>query len=332
MAHRIVHLAKQHVELETFTPEPIAPGQVRVKSLGSLMSTGTETICFNRLFEPGSHWDGWVKYPFRVGYATIGHIVEVGEGVDASRMGQRVAVRVPHASESLVPQAEAYAVPDGVDTQDASWFALAKIAYHGVPASGFCIGQKLAIVGAGPLGQMATRWAHAAGVTKIIVVDTMEARLQMALAGGATDVIAKPIGQAKDAIWQICGGDGPDVAMDVTGHPAVLAPTLAIPRRYGQVTILGDTGTPSEQRLTMDVVIRGVRIVGAHDGHNTPQWNNATIIPLFFKMLAAGKITTRGLITHHFRPADVAKAFALASERRSETMGIYFDWQQTNPD
>ncbi len=90
--------------------------------------------------------------------------------------------------------------------------------------------------------------------------------------------------------------------------------------------MLGDTGRPNEQRLTSDVITRGISITGVHDGHNTGKWNNATIVPLLLELMRRGQIDTRGLITHRFSPADVAEAFELATHRRRETMGIVFDW------
>lgn len=326
MATRIVHLAHQKVALERFDPAPCGPTQARVASVCSLMSTGTEGIIYNRLFEPGTHWDKWVKYPMHVGYATIGRVTEVGSEAAGLRVGQRVAVREPHASESVVNAAACYPVPDGIADEDASWFALAKIAFHGALAAGHAIGQKIAIIGAGPLGQMSVRWASAGGVDLIAVIDPVASRLDLARRGGATHAIDKPVDLAKPPLLEASGGGGPDVVLDVTGHPGVLAPALALPRRYGKLIVLGDTGSPSEQRLTPDVVIRGVQIVGAHDGHNDDRWNNATIIPLFFRMLAAGRMSVANLVTHRFSPGDVVKAFELTRQRRPETMGVLFDW------
>ena len=55
----------------------------------SLISTGTETICFARRFDPGTHWDHWVQYPFRPGYSTVARVEEVGEGVTGLQPGDR---------------------------------------------------------------------------------------------------------------------------------------------------------------------------------------------------------------------------------------------------
>ena len=76
MAKKIVFQGKGHVELVDFEPASVGKGQIRIRTTCSLISTGTEGICFMRLFEPGTHWDNWVKYPFSTGYCTVGVVTE----------------------------------------------------------------------------------------------------------------------------------------------------------------------------------------------------------------------------------------------------------------
>ena len=54
-----------------------------------------------RKFSPGTHWDGWVKYPFRPGYSHVGRVSAVGEGVAEFKVGDRVATRATHTSVGL---------------------------------------------------------------------------------------------------------------------------------------------------------------------------------------------------------------------------------------
>ena len=328
MPQRVRFTGLRQAEVESFELPALGPDQVHVRVSHSLLSTGTEGIVYARLFDAGTHWDGWVEYPFFPGYAVVGRIVAVGAQVRDRGVGQVVAVRRGHASDVVAPAAETYPVPDGVDVEQATWFAMAKIASHGALRAAAGIGQSVAIVGAGPIGQMATRWLAAGGVETLIVVDPVAARLAMARAGGATAVVAKPADQAKADVWAATpDGQGPDAVIEVTGHPAVFAPTLALPRRLGRVVLLGDTGRPAEQRLSYDVVIRGLTIVGAHDGHNDDHWNNARAVRAFFALVAAGRFPLDGLVTHRFAGADAAKAYALADTQRSQTMGIVLNWQ-----
>lgn len=326
LAKRVRFMGQRCVDLEAFGPTEPGAADVRVRVLYSLLSTGTEATVYAQAFDAGTHWDNWVKYPFYPGYALVGEIEAVGEGVGDRHVGQRVAVRRGHASEVTVPAAQTHPIPDGVDLKQAVWFALGKIASHGAITAEHRIGQSVGIVGAGPLGQMATRWAAASGVETLAVIDPIADRLALARAGGATATINLPVDQAKEALWNLCpGAGGPDVVIDVTGHPAVFPAALAMPRSMGRLVLLGDTGRPAQQHLTPDVLIRGVRIFGAHDTHED-SWSEQHAIRTFFRLVADGRFNLDGLLTHTFAPDDVADAFELVAERRNETMGVLFDW------
>ncbi len=322
----LVFTGKQQVSFEHVEPGQPGPGQVRTRAICSLMSTGTENIVFNRLFEAGSHWDRWVKYPFHPGYSMIGAVEALGAGVTGLKVGDTVAIRYPHRSHQILDAAECALVPATLDPRLAAWFALGKITFMGARAAEYQIGDVVVIIGAGPIGQMSVRWAAALGCQRIIVVDQMESRLALARAGGATATIAKPIGEAREAIIAANRGLEPRVVIDGTGNEQVFVHALKLVARKGTVVILGDTGTPSQQRLTSDVISRGVHIVGAHDGLNDEQWNDRTIAEYFFVLAASGRFPLAGMNKHSFAGADGAKAYELANTRRGETMGIVFAW------
>ena len=325
-AQRIVFTGKQQVGLEPFDPGLPGKGQVLVRTQLSLMSTGTENIVFNRLFDPGTHWDNWVKYPFYPGYCSVGTVESVGEEVTNLKAGQRVTFRVGHRSHDVVNADDCQVIPDGVPFEHAVWFALAKITFHAAKAAHHILGDSVLIVGAGPIGQMSIRWAQAAGVASIIVVDTAAHRMPLAQAGGATALVTSPIDQAREAVLKAGEGKLPRVVIDSTGNAAVFAAALGLTAYFGTVVVLGDTGTPAKQVLTPDVVTRGLTITGVHDGHNDAEWNNATITRLFLRLAASGRFPLAGLNSHVFKPEQCAEAYATANRDRAITMGIVFDW------
>jgi len=196
MAKRIIFTGKAEVTLEQFDPRSPGEGEVRIATSCTLMSTGTENIVFNRLFEAGTGWDRWVSYPFKPGYSAVGVVTELGSGVTNLTVGQRVVCRQTHASEHVSEALKCYPVPEGISDEDASWFALAKIAAMGARVADVRLGERVVVIGAGPIGQMALRWAAAAGAGQLIVVDPFAARLGLATSGGADHVIGRPIGEA----------------------------------------------------------------------------------------------------------------------------------------
>jgi 2-desacetyl-2-hydroxyethyl bacteriochlorophyllide A dehydrogenase len=305
-----------------------------VEARCSLISTGTEGICLGRLFEPDSHWDHWVKYPFYPGYNMAGVVREVGAGVSDWKPGDRVAARTGHRLYNItnVEGARLAKIPDAVSDETACWFGMASIAQTGVRAASHKLGDSVVIIGMGLLGQLVTQFVRLMGAREIIAIDTSEPRLQMAKAHGATQTLAMGVAEAHDAVWELTSGRGADVVYDITGHPAVFAPALGLARRFGELLLLGDAGSPSEQRLTSDVILRGVRIIGAHDGHppvvatDDNYWSVLHMTELFFTYLQREQMRLDDLITHRYKPEQASEAYEMLMTNRSAAMGVVFDW------
>jgi 2-desacetyl-2-hydroxyethyl bacteriochlorophyllide A dehydrogenase len=321
---RLVMPRKNAVIFETFDLPPPAAGEVLVETACSLLSTGTETLVFSGNFQAGTHWDAWVRYPFRPGYASVGFVVATGEGVETLTPGDRIVTRCGHASHAILKAENGFRIPDAVKSEDAVWFALAKIAGHGIRAAGLSLGDSVAVIGTGPIGQMAVRWALASGASHVLAVDLSPERLALANAAGAVPVLA-PAAEAQTEVLRILGGR-PGVVIDSTGNAEVLKSAFRMVEKEGTVVLLGDTGTPESQSLTGDVISRGLRLVGAHDGLNSPRWNNRVAAKVFFQFLRTGRFPTPGLVTHRFQPSQCAEAYELAVTNRSRTMGILFEW------
>ena len=216
----------------------------------------------------------------------------------------------------------------GLDLEAACWCGLAKTAFRAAHAAPFALGSDVLIVGAGPVGQMTVRWAHAAGARRITVVDLAELRLQLASAA------VRPTCTSA-SLLELRNRPGWDTAQRVRadrGHhgqsAGVCQRPRAIARPFGKLVLLGDTGYPSQQCLTSDAMTRGLTIVATHDHHDRDGWTQRRIDDLFFKLVGDGAFRLDGLLTHRFRPDDCVAAYALATDRRDEALGILFDWTQ----
>ena len=334
-ALQVLFTGKDQVELEQRAVPAPGPGEIQVHSRQSLISTGTECIVLGRKYEPGTHWDHWARSytdGFPPGYLNAGQVIAVGEDVSGFKVGDRVACRRSHVQYFNHPAAAALAIPDGVSYEEAAWFGLAKITQVGVRRAAHTLGDAVVVIGLGLLGQLVTQYARLSGAREVIAIDTAPLRLEMARAHGATHTLEMGVADAKEAVREITGGRLADVVYDITGHPAVFSPALGLAKNFGTLLLLGDTGTPSEQRLTVDVVTRGVRIVGAHDGHSAPTetateyWTEANMERLFFTYVARGQMKVNDLVTHRFSPRDAPAAYHLLQTDRSNVMGVMFDW------
>src|SRR5437867_1450215 len=138
----------------------------------------------------------------------------------------------------------AVGIPEGVSDDDATWTALGKIAQIGVRAAEHRMGDSVAVIGLGLVGQLVAQYVRLMGAGEIIAIDPATMRLEMAKAHGATETLAMPVDQAYSEVQRITRDRGARVVYDVTGHPAVFPDALKLCADHGRVVLLGDTGTP----------------------------------------------------------------------------------------
>lgn len=326
----IVFTGKDQLEVQEIKVADPKADQMLVEADASLISTGTECICLQRKFSPGTNWDAWVKYPFHPGYSLAGRVLKVGADVEGFAVGDRVMTAGPHARYVLASPVRTVKIPDPVPAEQAAWGTLAYITQHGYRKGEVRLGENVVIVGAGLLGQLVTQYASVGGAGKIIVIDTADQRLAMAAAHGATHTLNMPVDQAQKQVEKLTDGKGAEVVFDITGHAAVFAGALGLVRRFGRLVLVGDTGSPEQQHLIHAVIGRDITIRGAHDTNAaidaddfTP-WSKRAMTSLFYQFIASDRVRVGDLITHRFPIEEAQAAYDLLTGRREQAMGVVF--------
>jgi 2-desacetyl-2-hydroxyethyl bacteriochlorophyllide A dehydrogenase len=315
-------------------PEP-AQGEVVCAAQKSLISIGTEMFCLQGVFDPGTNWGEWVQYPFRPGYSMAARVVAVGGGVSGLKEGDRVAAWASHQGHFRAAPEHLYPIPDSVSDEDATWMCLATTTQMGVRRAEHTMGESVGVVGLGMLGQLVVQYLTLSGARKIIAIDPVQRRLDMARAHGATHALATDANGARGAIRDITNGHMLDVVYDITGHAAVLASCVPLLRKLGRIVLLGDSPTPTQQRLGPGVVSESIAILGIH-GSMTPDhpsefcpWSRGEVIALYFDYLTQGRMRVADLVTHRYSPSEAPQVYAQLLRDRSGYMGIIFDWART---
>ena len=327
MPKRIIFPKKGQTKLEDFDLPGMLEGDVRVKTLYSLMSIGTETTILHQRYDPDTHFARWFSFPqLKTGVQAVATVESVGAAVSRIAPGDTVFMRLAHGSHQVVAEENLSPIPAAIDRKNACWCGLAKTAFRGAWAAGFSYGASVLIIGAGPVGQMVTRWAAAAGVDTIAVADISENRLQLATAGGATLVTAGDIAKNTGLIDRIDQGRGPAVVIDTTGNPAALSSALKVTAKFGKIILVGDTGYPNRQKLTSDLMEKGLTLQATHDSHDRDGWTQERIDEEFYRLVASDRFELDGLITHEFAPEECEEAYLLAERQRGDTLGVLFDW------
>lgn len=322
------------VEVREEPVAPPGPGEILCAAQKSLISIGTETYCLRGVFDPGTNWAAWVHYPFRPGYSMAARVIGVGQGVTRFREGDRVTGWAPHQSHFVVPAEAFFPIPDGISDEEATWSSLAVTTQLAVRRAEHTLGEAVGVVGLGILGQLVVQYLVLQGARMILAVDPAAGRLEMARAHGATHGLALTVEEARGAIAEITGGRMLDVVYEVTGHPAALAPCIPLVRRLGRIVLLGDTPTPTQQRLGPGLVSNSVAILGIH-GTMVPDhpsefnpWTREAAVALFFDFLLQGRMQVADLVTHRHAPEEAPAVYAQLLRDRSAVMGAIFDWSQ----
>src|SRR4051812_12337517 len=176
------------------------------------------------------------------GYSSSGIVIEVGAAVRGLTVGDRVACagagHANHAEIVSVPRNLCARVPEGVPMESAALTTIASIALHGIRLADVRLGESVAVVGCGLVGQIACRLLTAAGA-RVLALDIDQVRVDSAVAAGADEGVLVGPDAAPQVIAATGGGADHAVvtAAASTNAPLLLAGDLA--RDRGTVVLVG---------------------------------------------------------------------------------------------
>jgi 2-desacetyl-2-hydroxyethyl bacteriochlorophyllide A dehydrogenase len=307
---------------------------VLLRTEKTLISTGTELTALTGDFPPGSRWAGYIQYPVGVGYSSVATVAGVGEGVESVKAGDRVASWAPHATHALYSADRLWSVPDGVDSEAASFATLTEIVMNGLRRGRVAFGESVVVVGAGLLGQLAVHLCRVAGAWPVIAVDPAAWRLEIARTMGAHGVVALPSGDAGGEVERLTQGRMADVVFEITGSPQAIPGAFKLARQLGRVVLLGSPRGPVSIDFHEEAHSLGLEIIGAHNTTHPAQatlhtpWDIARHVQLFLEWQAAGVIDVRPLISHRYSWRDAPEAYRMLLEDRSQALGVILDWTE----
>ncbi|HSJ14778.1 MAG TPA: Gfo/Idh/MocA family oxidoreductase [Longimicrobiales bacterium] len=335
-------------------PEPIVrPGGVLVRTRASVVSVGTDRtqIDFGRksllakarerpeqvrqVLQSAAR-DGLKATRARVrrklagnvalGYSCAGVVEAVGAGADLE-VGQRVACAgagyASHAERVWVPKNLVVPLPAQVSFEEGAFATMGAIALHGIRQAGPVLGETVAVIGLGLLGQLTVQLLVAAGV-RAIAIDVDPARVELAGAHGA---LAFRRGDAvEQAVAAATGGLGADAVLitAATSSDDPIRLSGRITRDRGRVVLVGAVpmNVPRSPFYEKEIDLRFSRSYGPgrydrayeEQGQDYPagyvRWTERRNLAEFVRLVGAGQVRLEPLITHRFPIARAADAYA----------------------
>ncbi|MGQ7786228.1 NAD(P)-dependent alcohol dehydrogenase [Nesterenkonia sp. K-15-9-6] len=271
-----------------------------------------------------------VEEPLVLGHESAGVVAAVGDGVDASRIGERVSVepqRIDWSSAqaragryNLDPQVQFFAtppvdgafaeyvtipamfahrLPEGISDEAGALLEPLSVAVAAARKSRLGVGDHVLVTGAGPIGLILTQVARALGAAEVTVTDVSPERLSLAEAHGAT--------AALDAGTDL-SGLGADVLLEASGAPSAIHAGLRALGPAGRAVLIG-MGADDVTIPLSAVQNRELEVTGVFRYANT--W------PTAIELVRSGRVDLDRLITGRFSLEQTAEALEAAADPRT---------------
>jgi 2-desacetyl-2-hydroxyethyl bacteriochlorophyllide A dehydrogenase len=309
------------------------PGDVRVKTIASAVSAGTEMLVYRGEVPQDLRLDlptlaGSYKFPIKYGYAAAGRVLDTGPGVERLSQGDPVFVHHPHQDIFIVPAQMPVRLPDDLDPVLGVFCANLETALNIVHDAPVRLGETALVFGQGVVGILVALLLKLASAGPVLVVDPLEERRRLALASGADGAFEPK--SLKELVTEITGGRGVDVAVETSGSGAALQSAIDIVATEGTVVVASWYGTKPVTLALGGHFHRGrVRLrssqVGRMNPELAPRWDRDRRMDTVLGLLSRLKL--RELISHRIPFEEAPEAYMLLDERPGEALQVIFTYE-----
>ena len=280
--------------------------------------------------------------PVSLGHELAGDVIRIGSKVNSVRTGDRVTVEPVIACGAcpscqrgeygycdnlsyhyrqgqgamadyfVVDQRYVYKLPVGMSYEAGALIEPLAVAVHAIKRAKIGLGDKVAIIGAGPIGILVGAACKAAGAREIIVADIADVRLEMAAAMGATRTVNSSQESVVDVVRQLTGGRGIGRSFECVGSEKTFEQSMRCLCKGGIATIVGIFEQPTIQIPVTLFVSQEITVQGAQ-GYC---WDFETALAL------SSVIDLGRLVSHVFPLDEVDKALKVALNREEKPVKV----------
>jgi len=332
---RAVHIdAPGRLRITPIEPRLPGPGEV-------LIEVAWAGICgSDREVLAGTRPANFVRYPLVPGHEWSGTVVSAGEQADAALVGRAVVgegfrscqrcaacrrgdtnlceadyretgFTEPGAwSDYLtVPARLLHVLPVGCDLRAAAGLEPAACVAAACLKAAPVPGERIAVVGAGTLGLLATQLLAAGHPAELIVIDPRGDRGELAQRCGATTCLSPEEAQRKLGRF--------DLVLEAAGAPGTARLAMQLARRGGRVVLTGiPPASEGDEALSPTALVLGEITVHAVFGAPSRAWSHAV------RAFATGLLDPSVIVTHEVALNDVAEAFRILADPRAGAVKV----------
>ena len=281
--------------------------------------------------------------PAALGYSCAGVVLAMGKDVSGLSVGDRVACAgqnyASHAEIVSVPKHLCVKIPDGVSFDDASFVTLGAIAMQGVRQTEPQLGDRVAVIGLGLLGQLTVQLLKASGC-RVLGSDLDRSRRELAAELGADVVADAP--ELIEAAKAFSQGQGVDsviiTASTKSNEPVEMAGEIA--RQKGRVVVVGAVGMtlPREPYYKKELEFRLSMSYGPgrydrsyeEQGRDYPfgyvRWTEQRNIEAFLHLLRQGSVKVAQLVTDRYPIEEAEVAYQRLTDGSAASLGLLISY------
>ncbi len=290
--------------------------------------------------------------PATPGYSSAGTVLAVGEGVTDINPGDRVACagagHAMHAEFVCVPRMLVARIPAAnITFEEAAFTTVGAVALHGIRTASVQLGDIVAVIGLGLLGQLTVQILKAAGC-RVLGMDISMVRAQQAIQSGA-DAVSHSSADFRDLCLQFSAGHGVDAvlltAQTSSNDPVELAGAVA--RNRAVVVAVGDVAMDIPRRTfyekELDFRVSRSYGPGRYDaayeqkGIDYPigyvRWTETRNMEAFLGLAAEGKLKINSLVTHRYPITEAHSAYELITGQSHQPyLGVLISYSEAADD
>lgn len=360
--------------VETVPAPLIEAGHVLVEVAYSLISTGTELsgvqmsgkplvqraleqpdkvlLVWNHLRERGvqktiAKVRGQLDAGAATGYSCSGMVIQVGSGVTDLQVGDRVACAgagvANHAELVLAPRNLVVAVPEGCSLRDAASVTLGAIALQGVRRADPRLGEIVAVIGLGLLGQLTVQLLKAAGC-RVIGLDLDARRVALAREHGADHAIVSSHVDAPSEVQLRTDGHGADAVIITAAaeSDAIVQQAMQLARKKGRVVVVGAVGLGLQRspfyEKELDFLISCSYGPGRYDGRYEQEgvdypyayvrWTENRNMAEYLRLVGEGKLRLDAILEQEYPLAEATQAYQALQRADVKPLAVLLRYPQ----